>query len=42
MIGDKKMKKFDKNSLAVKVIAGAALFALVAGMLAGAIVYIVQ
>lgn len=36
------MKNSKKNSLAVKVIAGLALFALVAGMLAGAIIYIAQ
>ena len=41
MIGDIKMKN-KKTSLTVRIIAGAALLALVAGMLAGAIVYILQ
>ena len=36
------MKNSKKTSLAVKIIAGAALLALVAGMLAGAIVAIMQ
>ena len=41
MIGDRKMKN-KKTSLTVRIIAGAALLALVAGMLAGAIVYMLQ
>lgn len=42
MIGDKKMKNSKKNALAVKIIAGVALLALVAGMLAGAILSIMK
>ena len=41
MIGDIKMKN-KKTSLTVRIIAGAALLALVAGMIAGAIVYMLQ
>lgn len=42
MIGDKKMKNSKKTSLAVKIIAGVALLALVLGMLAGAVVAVMQ
>ncbi len=42
MIGDRKMKNNKKTSLTVRIIAGAALLALVAGMIAGAIVYMLQ
>lgn len=41
MIGDIKMKN-KKTSLTVRIIAGAALLALVAGMIAGAVVYMLQ
>ena len=41
MIGDIKMKN-TKTSLTVRIIAGAALLALVAGMIAGAVVYMLQ
>ena len=40
MIGDKKMKNGKKTSLTVRIIAGAALLALVAGMLIGSVAYI--
>ena len=41
MIGDIKMKN-KQTSLTVRIIAGAALLALVAGMIAGAVVYMLQ
>ena len=41
MIGDIKMKN-KTTSLTVRIIAGAALLALVAGMIAGAVVYMLQ
>ena len=41
MRGDIKMKN-KKTSLTVRIIAGAALLALVAGMIAGAVVYMLQ
>ena len=41
MIGDIKMKN-KKTSLTVRIIAGAALLALVAGLIAGAVVYMLQ